>query len=740
MQKVRSTSPVKTFFVNLALTPIAGLIVGVIAISNTITLGALIFSNSLPNQLPYGIGIALFSGLVISVMVTILGTTAGLVAYPQAATATITALLVTQITNGMPTKASPEEIFSTVIAALWLSTFTTGLIFAIFGRLKLGKAFRFMPYPVFGGFLAGLGWLIVKGGLKMMVVFPLTLNNLSQWILTENFFRWFPGVILAVMIFVIQRQSQSPLILPVLLFLGVGFFYLAAYLTNSSFTQLSEQGWLLGSFSGQVLWRPMDLGVIFRQAHWPIIASSTFTFMTITFTGLIGTLFNCSGIELVTKEDIQLDRELQVSGIANVVASLGGGIIGYHSVSLSSLPQKFGIRNRLVGLVAAGLVGYTLYYGSAILSYVPKLLVGGLLVYLGISFLYKWVIDSWKLLSKSEYLVLILILIVISMFGFLAGVLVGILATAILFAISYSQINVIKNSLSGKNFQSNVSRNPHHSAYLQEHGESLYILKLQGFIFFGTAFNLMNSIRERIENKNQLPLRFVVLDFRLVNGVDSSALNSFIRIRFLAENNNFFLLFSDLTPEIENQMLAEKIIVQDDQLTKIFPDLDRTVEWCEQEILSTDEITLFFLPSLKSQLMDSFDKEADIEGFFEFLEPKEIDENVILIEKGSPPNGLFFIEDGKVTVQLGTPEGETIRLRTMGGGTIVGELGMYLGNPASATVITETKSVVQHLTFEALQKMEAEKPKIAAAFHKHLAVMISKRLVDTNATLQALLD
>jgi sulfate permease, SulP family len=740
MEKSHKNSPLKFFFKNLIITPLAGLVVGIIAISNTITLGALVFSESLPGYIPYGIGAALFSGLVVSILVTLFGTTPGLVAYPQAAIATICALLVTHVHTAMPETATTEETFSTIVAALWLSTFTTGLIFFIFGRLKLGKAFRFMPYPVFGGFLAGLGWLIIKGGLKMMVTLPLNLSHIIQWIGIDNFYRWFPGVVLALIIFIIQRRTKHPLVLPIMLFVSAASFYIVIYLTNIPFEHLSEQGWLLGTFGNRTLWLPVDLRIVFQQANWAIISQNTLTFVTITFTSLIGTLFNCSGIELIAKEDIRLDHELQVSGFANMLASLGGGIIGYHSVSLSTVSHKFGLRNRVVGLVAAGLVGITLFYGAVVLSYVPRFLVGGLLVYLGISFLYKWVIESWKLLSKAEYLVLIMILIVISTFGFLAGVMVGVVATAILFAISYSRIDIIKSSLTGKNFHSNFSRSSHHYDYLQAQGESLGILKLQGFIFFGTAFNLMHTIRTRIDDSQKLPLRYLVLDFRLVNGVDSSALNSFMRIRYLAEKNDFLLAISGLSPEIEGQLITEKILIPGNPITQSCPDMDRAVELCENEMLATDKVTYQFEPPLKSQLTSGFPDEVDIEDFFDYLERKEIAEKTVMIEAGAPPLGLFFIEYGEVTVQLATGDGETLRLRTMGAGTIVGELGVYLGNPASAEVIAESDSIVHHLSIEALTAMESEQPKIAAAFHKYMAAMLSKRLIDTNTTLQALLD
>ena len=123
-----------------------------------------------------------------------------------------------------------------------------------------------------------------------------------------------------------------------------------------------------------------------------------------------------------------------------------------------------------------------------------------------------------------------------------------------------------------------------------------------------------------------------------------------------------------------------------------------------------------------------------------YLEQQTIEANTPLIRRGDSPHGIYFIERGQVTVQLELDDGEIIRLRTMETGTIVGELGVYLGDPASATVITEIRSSVYLLSLDALKEMEETDPKIASTFHKFFATAISKRLIETNATMQALLD
>ena len=76
----------------------------------------------------------------------------------------------------------------------------------------------------------------------------------------------------------------------------------------------------------------------------------------------------------------------------------------------------------------------------------------------------------------------------------------------------------------------------------------------------------------------------------------------------------------------------------------------------------------------------------------------------------------------------------------MGAGTTVGELGLYVGRPASASVVTDRPSTVYYLSAHNLKRMEETEPEIAAAFHKFIAGLLGERLADTTSALQALLE
>jgi len=727
------------FLQQFLITLFAGVLAGMIAVSNTISLGATIFSGDLARYIPLGIGMALFSGLVINAAMSLISSHLGTIAFPKAVTTPIVAMMAAQVALDMPSSATPDEVFTTVAAMIGVSTLGAGLIFLFFGIFGLGKLIRFMPYPVFGSFLAGGGWLLLEGGFSVMTELPLRADALSRWFHPPAILLWGPGLFYAIICFLLQRRLKNDAVIPITFLIGLGIFHWISWMNGFSISEMADQGWLLGDFTKGQLWDAY-LFMKLPGANWSVISRQLPTMLTLVPISLISLLFNSSSIELETRREINLNRELVAAGIANALAGFWGGLLGYQSAGLSTLSFKMGVRNRFAGIFAAAVFGVVLFFGATVLSLIPKFLVGGLLIYLALTFLVYWVFESRSLLPRMEYLILLLILAVIISIGLLEGVLAGVLATIVLFTLNYSQIDTVRSALSGRNFHSNVERAPHIREYLHSVGESIYILKLQGYIFFGTAHHLQQRVMQRAQVKALPQLRCVVLDFHLVNGVDSSALNSFIGMRHHAEANGYKILFADLPPKIQRQLEKGGILKLESEIPSTFPDMDYAVEWCENELLDQADITSTRIPSIKGQLRESFQSAAKFDRFMGYLEESIVEENTPLIMKGDLPSGIYLIERGQVTIRIELESGGTKRLQTTGSGTVIGEIGAYLGRPASATVIADMPSIVYFLSLESLDRMEQDDPAIAAAFHKFMVELTSQRLINTDTTLQALLD
>jgi len=182
-----------------------------------------------------------------------------------------------------------------------------------------------------------------------------------------------------------------------------------------------------------------------------------------------------------------LDRDGPESLGRHIAALADGALLD----SRVLLAHRLGAKSRLVNLISAAICGLALFFGASLISYFPKPVLGGMLLYLGLSFLVDWLIDARRSLPLLDYLLVWVILFIIASVGFLEGIAAGIFIAAILFVISYSRLNVVKSTLDGSIYHSKVDRPKIHRDMLHEHGSEIFIMSLQGFIFFGTVQNVL---------------------------------------------------------------------------------------------------------------------------------------------------------------------------------------------------------------------------------------------------------
>src|SRR5690606_15048161 len=141
---------------------------------------------------------------------------------------------------------------------------------------------------------------------------------------------------------------------------------------------------------------------------------------------MVAMLLNSNAIELIAKQDVDLNRELVATGVANMAGGAVGAVAGYHYLSYTAIPFRMNVASRWVGLLAATVFAFVLLFGAGVLSLIPTLISGSILFFLGIGFLIDWLYDAWFQLPKIDYILVLIILAVVAGFGFLQGVGAGI--------------------------------------------------------------------------------------------------------------------------------------------------------------------------------------------------------------------------------------------------------------------------------------------------------------------------
>lgn len=677
----------------------AGSLVGVARVGVTTSIAVLVFAGPLAANLPAAIGLTLVSEVVALTVIASLGSIPGAVAGVHPTPAPSAAVIAAAVAGAVA--AGGEQQFLTVVLTIALATMLTGAVFLLVGGLRLGNLVRFTPYPVVAGFLAGTGWLLVEGSLDVMTSA-----------------HWIPGVAFGLVLFAVARRLRSPIVLPAGAVVGLLGFYLVALAAGATIDDLERDGWLLGPFPEGSLWGTWTVDAL-GVADWDAVLAQAPAAAALTAIALVTILLNISGIEVLIRRDADLNRELRAAGVANVVAGVAGGMVGFHTIAQTSVAHRLRAQSRLVPWVAAIVPLATLTAGTAVIALLPRPVLGALLLFVGAVFLFEWLVDNRSRVPAREYVVIGVIVVTMAVIGPLEGIGVGLLLALVSFVVAYSRIEVVRHAMDGTSYHSAVERPESEKESLRRRGHEREYWQLQGFVFFGTADALAQRAAARAADESR-PLRFLVIDFARVTGIDSSAALSIAGMQRLAADRDFVLALASLGQDTQQRLAAAGVDA------RVFADLDRAAEWCEEQTLGASAVVVHDVP-LEPTLLRYVDRLV--------LEPGDV-----LVREGDVTDDIYFVESGALTASVLSDAGATVRIRTMGPGAVIGEVALYAHRPRSASVVAESPSTLHRLSRSSLEAMVRDDPDTAARLQSWFAERMADRLSDNLRIVRVLLQ
>ena len=214
----------------------------------------------------------------------------------------------------------------------------TGIVLCGFGVTRMGRAIRYVPYPVVGGFLGATGCLILLGAIRVITGIACNSTTLGQFANPMTLvrarrrparWRW--------CLYLTWHRSRSPFGLPVILIVGVIAAHVAFWLAGISPAEAQAAGWTFQPPPHVSFMLPWGTA---NSAHYPwyTLPDLTGNLIAVVFVTASSTLFNTAGIEVAAHREANLERELNVTGIANILTGALGGYAGCISVSRSD-PQ-----------------------------------------------------------------------------------------------------------------------------------------------------------------------------------------------------------------------------------------------------------------------------------------------------------------------------------------------------------------------------------------------------------------
>ncbi len=716
--------------------------------SYSISYAALIFSGpALEPFVPAGLHVALIAAAVVALVVALASSVPFAIGGPDSNATAILAIMATTLTGTLTAAGlSPAHVAAAVLSMLTISAVGTGLIVLMLGTLRWGRVVRLLPYPVSGGFLAGSGFLVLAGAFKVFTGHSLTWNGLGLLSGVPPL-AWVTTVPVAAALLILPRLIRHFLLVPGIIVAGVALFYAGLALSGADIEIARAQGLLI---------RPLE-GASFSPSWtvppaeaWSALLGEWRSFLAMVVVVVVTILLNAAGLELATRREVELDRELSASGLANLASGLAGGMVGYLSVSRSLLNVQAGAASRVAGVWTALVCAGVAFVFTPVVFYVPRPVLGGLLLYLGLALLREWLWDAFFKLPLREYALIAGILVLIAARDIITGVAVGLLVASLYFAYSYSRAAYIRHNLSSSTHRSNKERSLEEMAALQALGTGARALCLQGYLFFALAASLVETCRDLILREG---VRYLLLDFRMVQGLDASAALAFTKLHQLCARHGVALLLSGLRPEM-HALLSQMRFLPHPEI-HVVADLDRGLEWIEESLLrparagentasATDGASARAIATalpevaLPQILGAHFTGEA-LEVLLGLCETVELPPDAALMRRGDPGDALYFVERGEISVFVTLGDDERKRVRTLGAGTVVGEMALYSGQPRSADVVAETSCRVRRLSAERFARLQREHPSVAIQFHSFVVKLLAQRLAAANDEIRALL-
>ena len=357
-----------------------------------------------------------------------------------------------------------------------------GLVQVGLGMARLGAYIRYVPYPVISGFMTGIGVIIILQQLfPLLGVVPPASDPLSivrQLYLIGGNVRW-PAVVLSVatvaMVYVFPRLTK---VVPASL---VALVTLTAVSFALKF-DVPVIGEIPSGFP-KVLLPSFDLRAV------PSMVVPAFE---LALLGAIDSLLTSLVADNVTRSQHDSNRELVGQGVGNMVAGLLGGLPGAGATMRTVVNVNAGGKTRLSGVVHGLFLVAVLLGLSGLVQYVPRAVLAGLLVTVGIAIIDTRGFAHLRQAPRADAFMMLLVLVLTVFADLIVAVIVGLIIASFVLVKKVSDVaaqQTVLTPVADEPWADELSiPEPIRSKVLIKH--------VEGPLFFGFANQFRNISRQ----------------------------------------------------------------------------------------------------------------------------------------------------------------------------------------------------------------------------------------------------
>jgi sulfate permease, SulP family len=716
---------------------VAGLVSSTVAIPLAMAFGMFAFVTLGDEYFAYGAMAGLLSAVIAGVASVVLGDRSTRLYAPRITTTFFLGLLLYSLLHREAAGGGAPGVPATLL--VFFAIILLGGVFqALFGLMRLGTLIKFAPHPVMAGFQ----------NMAAVLLFLVQLGNVLGFEHNVRFTRVFGALdearplslLVAVVTFATMWHARriTTRLPPMLVGLGCGMigYYMLLFVGLGDRlgpiigvqTASAAMRTVLVDFSGLPMADPLE-------QSWSLIVTSALALAIIaSIDALLCAKLASRPGELRADDDSLLVR----LGIANAISAVFGGITSGINIGPSLANRAFGAQTSLSVLVnaAAALAAATLLF--PLLAYIPRAVLSAAVMVIAIQHIEPWTRQlAQRLVSPGtpqrgaialDLGVCLFVSLLSIAVNVVLAVFIGLVLAVLLFVVRMSRSN-IRKLYRCDNVRSRRYRDPAELEVLHAQGASVLVIELQGALFFGSA----ERLAQIVDRETTHGIAAVLLEMRRITEIDSTGARilSDIDAALAARGVKLALVLSARTETAAR--LADIFHAPD----RFFPDIDRAIEWAEDDLLRQTAMTQSSeWPLEQLPLVGDFTADQ-IERLRGWLEPVAWPAGAVVFRSGDPGSSLYLVTKGRASVHILHDDGD-IRLATFAPGAVFGELALLDRGPRSATITADEDLRAFGLSEASFAVLCQQQPELAIKLLTSLGRELSVRIRYANMTIQQL--
>ena len=452
----------------------------------------------------YGLYAAIFPQLIYAIM----GSSRQLAVGPVA----MDSLLVATTLNTMAIVDAQHYISLAIFLAFFM-----GVIQVFLGLIKFGFLVNFLSKPVINGFTSAAAIIIGLSQLNHMLGVEISQGNVLQ----------------ALMQSIWEVRTEIHL-LTLMITLGSVFLIFGIKRFSKKIPVALVVVILTTLLTSQLNWNEMGVSIVGTipsrlptfNFQWIAIEKIYLLFpmaLTLSLIAFLEAISIAKAIEVKeNKETVDPNQELIALGAANVFGSFFQSYPTTGGFSRTAVNHESGAQTGVAAIISAAVVGLTLVFFSSWFYYLPKPVLGAIILTAVINLVdFKYPYQLWS--SHREELFILLFTFLVTLFvGIMEGILLGTLASLSLMVYRSSQPHI---AILGRIKGTKHYRNIHRFTEKIETFPGVLILRFDGQLFFGNHSYFKKQIVDLLGGETK-KIRYLVIDASPINYIDASASNT----------------------------------------------------------------------------------------------------------------------------------------------------------------------------------------------------------------------